>query len=75
MTSAVRLRNVNVVAVLSDDKYTTLKPFGQDFYPRIHKIEEKKVVPKSENPKVIFSLFETVKLLVSISPRNLCISS
>ena len=32
------------------------------------------VVPNSENPKVVFSLFETVKLSVSISPRNLYIS-
>ena len=43
------------------------------------KIEEKKEVPNSENPKVVFSLFETVfetvKLSVSISPRNLCNSS
>ena len=29
----------------------------------------------SENPKVVFSLFETVKLPVSISPRNLYNSS
>ena len=53
--------------------YTTFKPFGQDFL-LYHKIEEKKIVPNSENPKVIFSLFETVKLSVSISPRNLYIS-
>ena len=32
----------------------------------------KKVVPKSEIPKVIFSLFETVKRSISISLRNLC---
>ena len=32
-------------------------------------IEDKKVVPNSENPKDVFSLFETVKLSVSISPR------
>ena len=76
MTSAVRSRNVNIVTVISDKyMYTTFKPFGQDFKPRIHKIEEKKVVPNSENPTVVFSLFETVKLSVSISPRNLSNSS
>ena len=29
---------------------------------------------RRRNPKVVFSLFETVKLSVSISPRNLYIS-
>ena len=33
-----------------------------------------KVVPNSENPTVVFSLFETMTLSVSISPRNLYIS-
>ena len=32
------------------------------------------MVQNSENPKVVFSLFETVKLSVLISPRNLYIS-
>ena len=73
MTSAIRSRNVNVVAIISD-RYTTVKPFGQDFYPRIHKLGEKIVVPDSEKPKAVFSLIETVKLSVSISPRNLYIS-
>ena len=72
MTSAVQSWKVN--AIISD-KYASFKPFEQDFYRRIHKIEEKKVVPNSENPKIVFSLFETVKLSVSsISLRNLCIS-
>ena len=35
---------------------------------------DKKVVQNSENPKVVFSLFETVKLSVLISSRNLYIS-
>ena len=37
-------------------------------------MKEKEVVPISETPKVVFSLFETVKLSISISPRNLYIS-
>ena len=49
------------------DKDITFKPFGHDFLLRIHKIEEKKVVLNSENPEVVFSFFETVKLSVSIS--------
>ena len=38
--------------------------------------EEKKKteVPNSENPKVIILLFETVKFLVPILPRNFYIS-
>ena len=34
-------------------------------------MEEKKAVQNSENPKVVLSLFKTVKLSVLISPRNL----
>ena len=34
-------------------------------------MEQKKVVQNSENPKVVFLLFETVKLSILISPRNL----
>ena len=71
--SAVRSRNVDVIAVISDN-CATFKHSEQDFYPRIHEIEKKKVVPNSENPKVVFSLFEKVKLSVSISPRQLYIS-
>ena len=70
MTSVVRSRNVKVVTIISD-KHTIFKPFRQDFYPRIHKIEEKKVVTNSENQKVVFSLFETVKFSVLISQRIL----
>ena len=69
--SAVRLQSVNIVAIISG-KYTSFKPFGQDVSLRIHKIEETKVVRNSE--KVVLSLFETVKLSVLISPRNLYIS-
>ena len=46
MTSAVRSPKVYVIIVISD-KDTTFKPFGQDFKPIIHKIEEKKKRRKS----------------------------
>ena len=50
MTSAVWSRNVNILLVISD-KYTTFKPLGKTSSREFMK----KVVPNSENPKVVFS--------------------